>query len=176
MMNFLKSLGLGLVIIILLPLLLLGIVFVGIIMIVEWVILLFKGVIRFFKGDSFFEPLPEDITVAEIKARELQQKTNPNPAPQPAQQPNSQNIFVANYYQYPGQGYPQQQMPQNNPYLNQQQMPQNNPYLNQQPNGNQISGDNNQYIDNNYQGIEQRDAQNNAIEMKIIDEKGGIEE
>lgn len=161
-MNFLKSLGLGLVIVILSPILLLGISLLGIIMLIEWVVMFVKGVVRFFKGDSFFKPLPEDLIVQEIKVNEMRNKTNPQPEVQPAPQPAPQNIYVTNYYQYPGQNNAQQPMPQGNPYLNQQPI-------------NQIE-ERNDFVDGNAQEAKQQeDLSTNAIEMKIVDEEGGIE-
>lgn len=169
-MNFLKSLGLGLVIIILLPILLLGASLVGIVMIVEWIVLFIKGTVRFFKGDSFFAPLPEDLIVEEMKANELNKQMNPQPEPQPAPQPTQQNVYVTNYYQYPGQGAP-----------NPQPAPQPNPYLNQQPYSapavDAIPERKPDFIDNDYQRIQYQENghQEHHESFDISNEEGGNE-
>ena len=133
-MKFLRAFGLGLVYILLLPLLFVALAVVGLIMLGQWIFAFFKGSIRFFKGDSFFAPLPEDQQVLAIKAEELRRKSEP---PTPVTAPPSvpagpaQVYIQQNYYQSPA---PNAQMPQQNqvPFPNQAFGPSGNPL----PNGN----------------------------------------
>lgn len=174
-MNFLKSLGLGLVIIILLPVLLLGATLIGVVMLFEWVIVFIKGTIRFFKGDTFFKPLPEDIIVEQIKANELERQTKPNPEPAPAPQPTQQNVYVTNYYQYPNQAQP---APQPIPQPIPQPTPAQNPYLNNSPIPEAIPGNAQGAIQGNYQEIpyQQKEQNDEASAFDITEEEGGIEQ
>lgn len=169
-MNFLKSLGIGLVIVILLPILLLGAVLVGLVLLVEWIVMFVKGSIRFFKGDSFFEPLPEDLLVQDIKANELNKQINPQPEPAPAPQPTHQNVYVSNYYQYPGQSMPNQNpapQPQPNPYVNP------HPYHSPAPQA--IPERSNDFIDEDCQRVQYREAPRDFNEFDVSKEEGGNE-
>lgn len=113
-MKFLREFGLGLVYILLLPILLAGVLVVGVVMIFVWIVMFFKGCIRFFKGDSFFAPLPEDEQVQKIKDEELRRKTEPeNPTPAPAQPAGPSQVYIQTNYYQPGQVPPNGQMPQN---------------------------------------------------------------
>ena len=114
-MKFLREFGLGLVYILLLQILLAGVLVVGVVRIFVWIVMGFKGCIRFFQGDSFFAPLPADEQVQKIKDEELRRKTEPeNPNPAPAQPAGPSQVYIqTNYYQQPGQVPPNGQMPQN---------------------------------------------------------------
>ncbi len=77
MVKFIKNFGLGLLYFIALPLLILGVVCYAVYGLGIYIFYLFKGTIRFFKGDTFFEELPEDAKVKEIKKKLQDQATNP---------------------------------------------------------------------------------------------------
>ena len=128
-----------------------------------------KGTIRFFKGDTFFTPLPEDIIVEQIKAKELEKQTNPQPEPAPAPQPTQQNVYVTNYYQYPNQAQPAPQpMPQ--------PMPAPNPYLDSTPAPEAIQ-EQPGFIEENYQEIpyQPKEEDKETPTFDIEDEEGGIQ-
>ncbi len=82
--KFIKNFGLGLLYFIALPLLILGVVCYAIYGLGVYVFYFFKGTIRFFKGDTFFEELPEDARVKEIKRILQEQAVNPNQGTQTA--------------------------------------------------------------------------------------------
>ena len=131
-MKFLREFGLGLVYILLSPVLLAMLLVVGVVMIFVWIV-------TFFKGDSFFAPLPEDEQVEKIKEEELRRKTESDkPEPAPAQPAGPSQVYVQNNYYQPQGGQPNGQIPQN-PQQNmppfQQGYPQGYP---QQPYGNGI--------------------------------------
>ncbi|MCQ2797478.1 MAG: hypothetical protein MJ241_03335 [Bacilli bacterium] len=90
--KFIKNFGLGLLYFIALPLLIVGVVCFAVYGIGEYLFYFFKGIVRFFKGDTFFEELPEDAKVKEIKRKLQEQAANPNPQPAPAQQTTTSNV------------------------------------------------------------------------------------
>lgn len=127
MKQALKNFGLGLVYFFLLPIFLVFIALAGVFALGVMVINVFNGLIRFFKGDKFFEPLPEDIRVQEIKDYRASLQTAPATPPQ-QQQPESHVYIQQNYYQQPSsQNIPPIQNPQVQPQVNQ------NPQMNQSP-------------------------------------------
>lgn len=137
-MKFLREFGMGIIYILALPFFLVMVALVGFVMLIDFLISLVVGIIRFFKGDSFFKVLKEDEMVKRIKEEEIKAKTGElKPEPQPEQQPAPQQgpVYVQqNYYQQPmppygapmpnpGYGYPPQP-----PYPNQPPYPQQQPY------------------------------------------------
>lgn len=138
-MKFIREFGLGLLYILALPVFLVAVAGTGVVALLEWIVMLFVGLIRFFKGDSFFKPLEEDEIVNRMREQEKAQKTGekeekPEEPAAPAQGP----VYVQqNYYQQqqqpippyggqipnPGYGippqFPQQQQYQNPQYINQ---------------------------------------------------------
>lgn len=132
-MKFIREFGLGLLYVLALPVFLVAIVGTGIVLLVEWFVMFFVGLIRFFKGDSFFKVLKEDETVKQIMEQEMNAKTGKGnqQQEQPAAPAQQGPVYVQqNYYQpqqpvppyggqIPNQGYgvpPQYQNPQ---YINQ---------------------------------------------------------
>ncbi|MCQ2772426.1 MAG: hypothetical protein MJ238_04030 [Bacilli bacterium] len=81
MVKFIKNFGLGLVYFLTLPILLVAVLGYLVYGIGAWLFYCVKGIIRFFKGDSFFAELDEDRKVREIKVRMAEASANPNPAP-----------------------------------------------------------------------------------------------
>ena len=136
MKQALKNFGLGLVYFFLLPIFLILAALVGVYALGVIIYNVVKGLIRFFKGDKFFEPLSEDLKVKEIKDRQAELAIQQNqPQEQPAQ-PDNRVYIQQNYYQQP-QPNPQPQPQQ--PYVQQPNVPpyQQQPYqnsINQQPN------------------------------------------
>lgn len=92
--KFIKNFGLGLLYFIALPLLILGVVCYAIYGLGVYVFYFFKGTIRFFKGDNFFEELPEDAKVRDIKRILQEQAINPNQGTQaaPITSTNTSNV------------------------------------------------------------------------------------
>lgn len=88
MVKFIKNFGLGLVYFLALPILLIAVVGYLVVGIGWWLFYVGKGLVRFFRGESFFQDLPEDIEVRRIKAKMAEASANPNPAPAPAPTPN----------------------------------------------------------------------------------------
>lgn len=116
MKQALKGFGLGLVYFFLLPIFLVLIALAGVFALGVIFVTSIKGVIRFFKGEKFFSPLPEDIRVKEIK--EYQASLQTAPTPNVNQTPTDNRVFIQqNYYPNPQQPYPGQapQQPYNNP-------------------------------------------------------------
>jgi len=165
-MKFIREFGLGLLYILLLPVFLVAVAGTGIVLLIEWIVMLFVGLIRFFKGDSFFKMLKEDEIVKKMKEDELAEKSGekekqPEQPAAPAQGP----VYVQqNYYQQqqqpmppyggqiPNQGYgipPQYQNPQ---------------YINQ-------GYGNPQYPDQNTMQIPHQNEQQPA-QIGVVDEKG----
>jgi hypothetical protein len=118
MSNFLKNFGLGIVYILLLPILVAVTLLVGLYGLCEWIVLACKGLVRFFKGDSFFAPMQEDEEVVLIKKAMQENIAHPNGTPAQAPAPN--NVYVQNnYYQTAAPNTnqtpnPNTQIPQNN--------------------------------------------------------------
>lgn len=117
MKQALKGFGLGLVYFFLLPVFLVLVVLAGVFALGVIIVTSIKGLIRFFKGDKFFSPLPEDIRVAEIKEYQASLQTAPAPAINPS--PTDNRVFIQqNYYPNPqgpyGNQTPQQPQPYNN--------------------------------------------------------------
>lgn len=114
MKQALKNFGLGLVYFFLLPVFLVLVAVAGIYALLVIIVSDVKGLIRFFKGDKFFEPLPEDIRVEEIKEYRASLQTAPTPTPAP--QPENHVYIQQNYYQQnpQQQSQPQDQQPQIN--------------------------------------------------------------
>ncbi len=132
MKKALKNFGLGLVYFFLLPIFLVIAAIAGVYALGIIIFNVFKGLIRFFKGDKFFAPLPEDIKVKEIKDKQAELAVQQSQPQQPAQ-PDNRVYIQQNYYQNP---QPQQVNPQPQP-----QQPNIPPYqqpypnsINQQPN------------------------------------------
>jgi hypothetical protein len=99
--GFLKNFALGLLYFFLLPIELLAIVVYGCYGLVIALVLFFKGTVRFFKGQRFFEPFPEDEKVLEIRAAQVDMLAHPNgvPAPAAAQPAGPSTVYVQqNYY------------------------------------------------------------------------------
>ncbi len=152
MKQALKNFGLGLVYFFLLPIFLCLVALAAVYAIFVIVFYTIKGLIRFFKGEKFFEPLPEDLRVQEIKEYQASlQRAPEQPAPQP--QPDNRVFIQQNYYpnpQQPQQGQMPNQPVQTNfqsqptyqqPYPQQyQQQPyqQPQPQIQQQPQQNRI--------------------------------------
>lgn len=136
MKRALKNFGLGLVYFFLLPIFLAIASLAGVYALIVIVYYTIKGLIRFFKGDKFFKPLPEDIKAAEIKARQLELDAQQNQPEPPAPQPDNRVYIQQNYYQQP-QGIPPQATGLAQPSFNPQpnippyQQPYSNP-VNQQ--------------------------------------------
>ena len=95
MVKFIKNFGFGLLYFIALPLLILGVVCYAVYGLGVYLFYLCKGTVRFFKGDTFFEELPEDIKVKEIKKKLQDQAANPE-QPQPAPAPVNTTSNVSN--------------------------------------------------------------------------------
>lgn len=87
MIKFVKNFGLGLVYFLVLPFLLVAVVGYLVAGIGWWLFYAAKGVVRFFRGESFFQELPEDAEVRRIKLKMAEASSNPNPAPAPAPAP-----------------------------------------------------------------------------------------
>jgi hypothetical protein len=101
MSKFLKAFAFGLLYIFLLPLLIMALVVYGVYGLVLWFILLIKGLIRFFKGDTFFAPFPEDEKVEEIRKAQIDLMANPTGAPTPTSPAGPSTVYVQqNYYQH----------------------------------------------------------------------------
>lgn len=149
MKQALKNFGLGLVYFFLLPIFLCLIAIAGVYAIFVIIYYSIKGLIRFFRGEKFFAPLPEDLRVAEIKEYQASlQRAPKQPAPQP--QPDNRVFIQQNYYPNPQQGqaptqpvqtnFPQSPQPTyQQPYQQQYQQPQiqqpqpQQPQIQQQP-------------------------------------------
>ena len=100
MKQALKGFGLGLVYFFLLPVFLVLIAIAGVFALGVIVVTSTKGLIRFFKGDKFFSPLPEDVRVNEIKEYQASLQTAPTPAVNP--NPTDNRVFIQqNYYPNP---------------------------------------------------------------------------
>lgn len=117
MKQALKGFGLGLVYFFLLPVFLVLIAIAGVFALGVIIVTSTKGLIRFFKGDKFFSPLPEDVRVNEIKEYQASLQTAPTPAVNP--NPTDNRVFIQqNYYPNPqgpyGNQAPQQPQPYNN--------------------------------------------------------------
>lgn len=136
MKKALKNFGLGLVYFFLLPVFLVIAALAGVYAIFVIFYYVAKGLVRFFKGDKFFKPLPEDLKVQEVKARQIALNEQQN-QPQAPTTPDNRVYIQQNYYQQP-------QAPINQPGFNQQpnvppyQQPTPNSF-NQAPYQNQIN-------------------------------------
>lgn len=100
MKQALKNFGLGLVYFFLLPIFIVLIALAGVFALGVIVVNVSKGLVRFFRGYKFFEPLPEDTRVKEIKEYRASLQTAPAQAPQP-NQPENHVYIQQNYYQNP---------------------------------------------------------------------------
>ena len=106
MVKFIKNFGLGLVYFLALPLLLIAVVGYMVTGIGWWLFYVGKGLVRFFRGESFFAEMPEDAEVRRIKAKVAESTANSNPAPAPAPSPtyttnttdSSQTYHVTNNF------------------------------------------------------------------------------
>lgn len=117
MKQALKGFGLGLVYFFLLPVFLVLIAIAGVFALGVIVVTSVKGLIRFFKGDKFFSPLPEDVRVNEIKEYQTSLQTAPTPAVNP--NPTDNRVFIQqNYYPNPQGPYGNQTSQQPQPYNN----------------------------------------------------------
>ena len=115
MKQALKGFGLGLVYFFLLPVFLVLIAIAGVFALGVIVVTSTKGLIRFFKGDKFFSPLPEDVRVNEIKEYQASLQTAPTPAVNP--NPTDNRVFIQqNYYPNPQGPYGNQAPQQPQPY------------------------------------------------------------
>ena len=115
MKQALKGFGLGLVYFFLLPVFLVLIAIAGVFALGVIVVTSTKGLIRFFKGDKFFSPLPEDIRVNEIKEYQASLQTAPTPAVN--LNPTDNRVFIQqNYYPNPQGPYGNQAPQQPQPY------------------------------------------------------------
>ena len=109
MRQALKNFGLGLVYFFLLPFFLVLVALVAVFGLGLMAYRDIKGLIRFFRGEKFFEPIPEDVRVQEIKEYRASVAANA-PAPQPTQPSTNSNVYIQqNYYQPQTQG--QQPLP-----------------------------------------------------------------
>ena len=66
MANFFKSFGKGILYVLVLPFLLVILALYGVVGIIAFLIMTFKGLILFFTGRSIFGPLPEDVKAQQI--------------------------------------------------------------------------------------------------------------
>lgn len=119
MKQALKNFGLGLVYFFLLPVFLVLVAIAGVYALGVISVNFFKGLVRFFKGDKFFEPLSEDTRVEEIKKYREALQTAPTPTQ--TTQPESHVYIQQNYYQ---QNHQQQTQPAQQPQINQTSMSQ----------------------------------------------------
>lgn len=119
MKQALKGFGLGLVYFFLLPVFLLLVALAGVFAFGVILVTSAKGLVRFFKGEKFFSPLPEDVRVGEIK--EYQASLQTTPAPNPNPNPADNRVFIQqNYYPNPQGPYGNQapQQPYNHSNAN----------------------------------------------------------
>lgn len=104
--NFFKNFGLGLAYTLVFPLIVIASLFYGLYGLILWAINASKGVVRFFKGETFYPVLREDKEVALILKRQHEVIVNgvpPTPAPAPAPvaptpAPAPNNVYVQNNY------------------------------------------------------------------------------
>lgn len=100
--KFLKNFALGLLYFILLPLEIVALIVFGLYGLGLDVVLFIRGTIRFFKGESFFQPFPEDEKVLEIRTAQIELMAHPNglPTPTPPTNPaGPSTVYVQqNYY------------------------------------------------------------------------------
>ena len=138
-MKFLKAFGFGLLYALLLPVL---IVFAAAIGVYGIGIAIYEGIkliIGFFKGETGFPKLEEDIQAEQIRQARVNATWNAQTAPQgPAPAPAPSTVYVQqNYYQNPQPQVPPQPNPYETSYQNPQPLPQSNPcevpYQNPQP-------------------------------------------
>ncbi len=124
MKKALKNFGLGLVYFFLLPIFLVIAALASVFALGVIIYYVVKGLIRFFKGDKFFKPLPEDIKVQEIKARQVELNEQQN-QPQTPASPDNRVYIQQNYYQQPQPQFNQQPLNnvQQNPSPFQQPLP-----------------------------------------------------
>lgn len=151
--TFFKTFGMGLIYTLMFPLIVVSSLIYAFTIIFGWFFVTFKGIFRFFKGDTFYKVLREDKEVALIiqkRKEEMTASQNIQQAPVEVRQPNPQNnVYVQNNY------YTQDNVPNtpNTNYLssndNAQKLAQNpsNNYLNQGQ-INQIDG---HYVSNEHQ-------------------------
>ncbi len=135
-MKFLKSFGLGLVTIILLPFFLLLLIVAAVYLAFVYIIETAINIVRFFKGEKGLKKLPEDIKVEAIKAESLRRSMgSESPKKEEVPPPQPTHVYIQqNYYQKD----PNQSMDdfarqiannQQNPYINQASQYQNNPAI-----------------------------------------------
>lgn len=100
-MKFLKSFGLGLVVVLLLPLFLAGLAVFAIVLIFVYFKELFENIVRFFRGEKGLKKLPEDLQVDAIKEESLR-KNMPSEEKKemaPVAPPPPTNVYIQqNYY------------------------------------------------------------------------------
>ncbi len=135
-MKFLKSFGLGLVTIILLPFFLLLLAIAAVYLAFVYIIETAINLVRFFKGEKGLKKLPEDIKVEAIKAESLRRSTGEEttkkeevPPPQPTHVYIQQNYYQKDPNQSMDDFAKQIANNQQNPYINQTSQYQNNPAI-----------------------------------------------
>lgn len=124
-MKFLKNFGLGLVVVLLLPLFLAGLAIFAIVLFFVYFKELFENVIRFFRGEKGLKKLPEDLQVDAIKEESLR-KNMPSEEKKettPVAPPPPTNVYIQQNYYTKGTEIPSFG-PQNKPSVETGTMPQ----------------------------------------------------
>ena len=80
------------------PLLAVGVAIFALIGLGGWFFHVFRGVIRFFKGDTFFPEMQEDKDVAIIVKAQHDQLVNLEPEPEPVSEPVAGPTYIQNNY------------------------------------------------------------------------------
>ncbi len=122
--KFLRNFGLGLVYIFLLPLLLAILALGAVAGLFIYIFVLFRSLIRFFRGEKIFPTLEEDLLVKQIEEERLKEEL-PKETPKEKAEPSVSNVYIQqNYYTNSPNSFPNPNVslpPYQN--LNNQQLP-----------------------------------------------------